>query len=121
MSVKGRKNMNRYVLSFQELDLTKLMIAGGKGANLGVLSRIEGILVPAGFCITTDAYKRITENDQELNSLLDELTLLNAEERTKISGISARVRMAIEGKRIPNDITEEIAGYITKFGDEDYF
>ena len=45
--------MNSYVLSFQEIDRHKLMAVGGKGANLGELSRIEGIRVPEGFCITT--------------------------------------------------------------------
>jgi phosphoenolpyruvate synthase/pyruvate phosphate dikinase len=35
------------------------MIVGGKGANLGELSRIEGIRVPDGFCISTEAFKRI--------------------------------------------------------------
>ena len=33
-------------LSFQEIDKTKLAMVGGKGANLGELSRIEGIQVP---------------------------------------------------------------------------
>lgn len=50
--------MNSYVLSFQEIDRHKLMAVGGKGANLGELSRIEGIRVPEGFCITTEAYKK---------------------------------------------------------------
>jgi pyruvate,water dikinase len=48
--------MNTYVLSFREADRTKLMLVGGKGANLGELSSIKGIRVPEGFCVTTDAY-----------------------------------------------------------------
>ena len=35
------------------------LVVGGKGANLGALSRIEGLRVPAGFCVTTDAFQRI--------------------------------------------------------------
>ena len=73
--------MNTYVLWFQEIDRTKFMLVGGKGANLGELSRIKGIRVPEGFCVTTEAYKKITENNQELNSLLDELSRFKAEER----------------------------------------
>ena len=41
--------MNSYVLGFQDIDRTKLVLVGGKGANLGELSRIEGIQVPEGF------------------------------------------------------------------------
>ncbi|WP_343306650.1 phosphoenolpyruvate synthase [Chitinophaga niabensis] len=103
--------MNTYVLSFQEIDRSKLMVAGGKGANLGELSGISGIQVPDGFCVTTEAYKKITG---QLNSLLDELTPLKAEEREKIRGISARIRIAIEGIPIPQDIAEEITSYLSE-------
>jgi phosphoenolpyruvate synthase/pyruvate phosphate dikinase len=50
--------MNTYVLCFQEIDRTKFMVVGGKGANLGELSRLKGIRVPEGFCVTTEAYKK---------------------------------------------------------------
>jgi phosphoenolpyruvate synthase/pyruvate phosphate dikinase len=113
--------MNTYVLCFQEIDRSKFMVVGGKGANLGELSRIKGIRVPEGFCVTTKAYKKITENNQELNSLLDKLTRLKAEERGNISEISAKIRMAIERIPISKDIAEEIAGYLTKFGEKDAF
>ena len=48
--------MHRYVLNFGEIDQTQVALVGGKGAHLGELSRIEGIRVPAGFCVTTDAF-----------------------------------------------------------------
>ncbi|WP_426667375.1 phosphoenolpyruvate synthase [Mucilaginibacter sp. McL0603] len=110
-----------YILPFQEIDRSKFMLAGGKGANLGDLSKIKGIRVPKGFCVTTEAYKKITENNQELNSLLNELSRLKAEEREKISVISAKIRMVIEGAPIPEDMAEEIAEYFTKFGENDAF
>jgi len=106
--------MNTYVLSFQDIDRTKFMVAGGKGANLGELSRIEGIRVPEGFCVTTEAYKRITGNNQELNRLLDELTHCKAEERGKISEISTKIRKVIERASIPEDIVEEIVRHLDK-------
>ncbi len=34
------------VLSFEQIDRTLLGLAGGKGANLGELSRVGGIRVP---------------------------------------------------------------------------
>ena len=113
--------MNRYILCFQEIDRSKFMVAGGKGANLGELSQIKGIQVPDGFCVTTQAYKKITENNQELNNLLDELTGFKAEERSAISGISAKIRLAIERLTISKDIAKEIAGYLTKFGENEAF
>ena len=49
--------MNAYVLGLQRVDRTAIAAVGGKGANLGELSRLEGIRVPNGFCVTTDAYR----------------------------------------------------------------
>jgi len=109
------------ILSFQEIDKTKLVMVGGKGANLGELSRIKGIRAPEGFCVTTEAYKKITENNQELNSLLDELTRVRAEERKNISEITAKIRRTIERTPVPIDIAEEIAGYLTKFGENNAY
>lgn len=38
--------MSSYVLGLQEIDRAKLSLVGGKGANLGELSRIEGAPLP---------------------------------------------------------------------------
>lgn len=52
--------MRRYVLSLQEIGRTHLPLVGGKGAHLGELSRMEGVRVPPGFCVTTEAFRRVT-------------------------------------------------------------
>src|SRR3954463_573698 len=98
------KNKSSYVLGFQEIDKTKLMLVGGKGANLGELSRIEGIRVPDGFCISTEAFKRIIEETPSLNELLDQLSLLKVEDRDKIAELSRDIRRVIEAIAIPQDI-----------------
>ena len=40
--------MHSYVLDFQEINKHQLKAVGGKGLNLGELSRIEGVQVPEG-------------------------------------------------------------------------
>jgi len=113
--------MNRYVIAFEEIDRTKFVLAGGKGANLGELCRIGGIQVPDGFCVTTEAYKKITGNNQELKILLNELTRLKAEERKKISEVCAKIRLTIERIPVSEDIADEIANYLTKFGEKNAY
>jgi len=113
--------MRTHTLCFQEIDRAKLMVAGGKGANLGELSRIGGIRVPEGFCVTTEAYKKITENNQELNGLLEELTRLTLAEKEKISELSAKIRITIERIPIPSDIAAAIAGNLTPLGEKAAF
>ena len=47
------------MLEFQDIDRTKVAAVGGKGAQLAELSRVDGIRVPPGFCVTTQAFRRI--------------------------------------------------------------
>ncbi|SFG11480.1 pyruvate, water dikinase [Desulfotomaculum arcticum] len=110
--------MNSYVLGFREIDKTKLMVVGGKGLNLGELSRIEGIRVPEGFCVTTGAYKKTIEHNEEFNTLLDQLSALKVEDREKIGAISGKIREVIEGLEIAKDIEEAIISYLAKLGEE---
>ncbi len=51
--------IEQYVLDLQEVDEMQVAVVGGKGAHLSGLSRTEGIRVPSGFCVTTDAFRRI--------------------------------------------------------------
>ena len=110
--------MNSYVLGFQEIDKTKLAMVGGKGANLGELSRIDGIRVPEGFCITTEAYQSIIAQTPEFHALLEQLSLLRMEDREKIREISGKIRSAIEGTAIAKDIDEAVTGHLTKLGEK---
>lgn len=107
--------MSTYVTGFREIDKADLLSVGGKGANLGELSKIEGIHVPDGFCINTEAYKKITSNNKELNGLMDELSQLKTEDRSAVSKTSAKIRAIIENISIPDDISEEIENYLARF------
>src|SRR5256886_15574084 len=71
------ERMGRYVLGFQEIDQTQVAVVGGKGAHLGELSRIEGVRVPVGFCVTTDAFQRIMAEAPSIRSLYDRLDRLS--------------------------------------------
>ncbi|MCQ2011359.1 phosphoenolpyruvate synthase [Sporolactobacillus sp. STSJ-5] len=113
--------MNSYVLRFREIDRTKLMVVGGKGANLGELFKIEGIRVPDGFCISTEAFKRIIEGTMSINELLDQLSLLKIEDRDKIGELSSEIRNAIEETAIPEVIDEEITRLLLKLGERNAY
>ncbi len=55
----NRSPMSGDVLEFHQIDGDRAAECGGKGANLGALSRIEGVSVPPGFCVTTSAFRRV--------------------------------------------------------------
>lgn len=110
--------MNSYVLSFQHIDKTKLSIVGGKGANLGELLKIEEISIPEGFCITTEAFKRIIKETADIRELLHKLSFLKVEERDKICELSSEIRKIIEEVTIPEEITEEIISHLLSLGED---
>ncbi len=105
--------MGSLILGFQEIDKTDLMAVGGKGANLGELSKIEGINVPQGFCISTEAFKRIMGETPLINKLLEQLSLLKVDDREKIVELSAEIRKVIEETDIPQDIEDEITPHFS--------
>jgi pyruvate,water dikinase len=113
--------MSSFVLCFQDIDKTKLTVVEGKGANLGELSKIEGIHVPDGFCISTEAFKRIIGETSSVNELLDQLSLLKVEDQDKISELSGEIRRVIEGIAIPQDINEEITRFLSRFGESNAY
>src|SRR5215207_2360968 len=100
--------MSNYVLSFQQIDQTQVAVVGGKGAHLGELSRIEGIRVPAGFCVTTDAFRRIMAEVPSIDDRLDQLSRLAPDDRAAIRTLSAEIRQTIEAIAIPGDLTAAI-------------
>lgn len=102
------KNRSAYVLDFQNIDRTTVEKVGGKGANLGELCRIEGIEVPGGFCVTTEAYKEIVSNNEALVPLLEQLAVMKADDRKQIAVLSAEIRKLIEETVIPETIAQDI-------------
>src|ERR671924_2255241 len=109
--------MDCYVLGFQEIDQTQVALVGGKGAHLGELSRIEGVRVPPGFCVTTDAFRRIMREAPSIDDQLDELSRLNADDRDGIRALSAEIRRTFEAVAIPDDVAAAITVALAAFGE----
>jgi pyruvate,water dikinase len=110
--------MGSYVLDFQEIDGTQVAVVGGKGANLGELSRIEGIRVPAGFCVTTDAFQRIMAEAPSIDERFDRLSRLKPDDREAIRALSAEIRGTLEGIAIPDDVAAAITGALGRLGEQ---
>lgn len=113
--------MNSYVLSFEKIDKSKISMVGGKGANLGELCKIEGIAIPEGFCISTEAFKRTIGETPLIKELLNELALLKVEELDKIAEITSEIRRRIEEVTIPKDIIEEILSHFLTLGENNAY
>ncbi|MCF2720380.1 phosphoenolpyruvate synthase [Paenibacillus sp. UKAQ_18] len=110
--------MSSLVLGFQEMEKTQFLLVGGKGLSLGELSKIEGIHVPQGFCVTTVGYQKAIEQKETYYALLDRLTRLKAEDRAQIGEISRQIRQIIMEVEVPADVVEAVTHYLSRFGEE---
>ena len=72
-----------YVLELEKIDQTQVGVVGEKAAHLGELSRIAGIRVPAGYCVTTAAFQRILAQAPGIEDRLDRLARLSPDDRVK--------------------------------------
>ncbi|MER7441687.1 rifamycin-inactivating phosphotransferase [Micromonospora avicenniae] len=107
----------QYVLDLQEADETQMAVVGGKAAHLGGLSRIEGIRVPAGFCVTTTAFRQIMAEVPSIGDRLDHLSRLNPDDREAIRAVSAEIRRTIEGAAIPDGMAAAITRALARLGE----
>ncbi|GLY93813.1 rifamycin-inactivating phosphotransferase [Actinoplanes sp. NBRC 103695] len=88
--------MTHYILQLTDIRPAQFALAGGKGANLGELARMDGVPVPPGFVVTTDAFRLITPS---IEGLLDRLGPGDG---------GAEIRRAIRAIPIPDEVAAEV-------------
>ncbi|RAO34382.1 Pyruvate, water dikinase [Micromonospora saelicesensis] len=106
------------LLDLREVDQTQVSVVGGKAAHLGALSRIDGIRVPAGFCVTTAAFRRIMAQTPSIDDRLDQLSRLSPDDREAIRTLSAEIRRSVEETPVPGDLAAAITGALARFGEQ---
>jgi pyruvate,water dikinase len=113
----GAFQPDRYVVGFEEIDQTQAAVVGGKGAHLGELSRIDGIRVPAGFCVTTDAYRRVMAEAPSIDDRVGRLSRMHLDDGESIRTLSAEIRRTLEGVAIPDDLAAAITDAVARLGE----
>jgi pyruvate,water dikinase len=104
-----------YVTGLRELDRTSIDDAGAKAANLGELSRIVGINVPDGFCVTTHAFGQVV--GPVIRERLERLAQVPADDRATICELSAGIRRRVEDILMPDEVVAEIGAALTRLGE----
>ncbi|MEU2246684.1 rifamycin-inactivating phosphotransferase [Streptomyces sp. NPDC019224] len=108
----------RYVWDLDEADESQLAVVGGKGAHLGALSRIGGVRVPDGFCVTTDAFRRVVTAAPAVEESLGRLARVDPDDREAVRALSAGIRRIIEGLPLPDELVAAVAGALARHGGE---
>ena len=105
-----------WVVELAGIDRTQTASVGGKGANLGELRRIDGIRVPDGFCVTTQAYRRIVGAAPTFVDRLDRLRSLAPDDQEAIGELSALIRNVIEQVVVPDELMDAIDRQLERLG-----
>jgi pyruvate,water dikinase len=96
-----------YVLWFDKVGKDSLALAGGKGANLGEMTKIK-LPVPPGFIITTESFDRFLEAnkiDQEIEEIIKST---NVQDTNTLTESSEKIKRLIVASEIPIPIRNEI-------------
>jgi pyruvate,water dikinase len=103
----------RVIVALDRVDGGALPLVGGKAANLGELIA-AGLPVPAGFCVTTEAYRDVA-TAAELAGILDRLAATPAGDTGGLAGLA---RERILATVMPVEVADAIAAAYLALGDE---
>ncbi|WP_044640675.1 phosphoenolpyruvate synthase [Risungbinella massiliensis] len=109
--------MTAYVLSFDEIDKASLPYVGGKGANLGEMTK-AGFPVPTGFCVTTAGYRSFIQKSGEIDRLFGLLEQLEPDQLDAIRNIGKQIRDHMESLPMSDNIRSAIIDAWKKAGEK---
>ncbi|MGA2666647.1 MAG: phosphoenolpyruvate synthase [Patescibacteria group bacterium] len=105
--------MTKNIVWFKEVGKGDVGLVGGKGANLGELTR-AGLPVPPGFIVTSTAYfnfLKSTNLDITINKLLKNLDVNNSKELNKTA---SNIQKEILSEPMPKSLESEISAAYKK-------
>lgn len=92
---------------FDQLSRSDVPVAGGKGANLGEMTR-AGLPVPPGFVVTVDAYRRFEQASGIGDEVTKRLAHLNVNDPTQLHSVAATLQDLIRHAPMPDDVRAAI-------------
>ncbi len=104
------------IVWFNEVDKGNVSLVGGKGANLGEMTRAN-IPVPPGFIVTADAYYHFLEESKLIEKIRSLLSDLDADDSKRLQEIAAQIKGLIAGAPMPPEVATAIIEAYRKLGD----
>ncbi len=95
-----------FVTGFSEISLADLPDVGGKGANLGEMTR-AGLPVPPGFCLTAKAYRHFIAQTG-ISNMIEQLENLKPNNLAATKSISEQITSLILNTEVPRGLSDLI-------------
>ena len=107
-----------FTRAFSDLGREDVSYAGGKGANLGELTR-AGLPVPPGFVIGAPSYARYCEESGVRDRLEEILSGIDVEDGAALEAAATTARQSVLDAPMPSDLREAIVSAYRKLVGED--
>jgi pyruvate,water dikinase len=101
------------IVWFKDLSKGDVPIAGGKGANLGEMSK-AGLPVPPGFVITSKAYSRFLKESGVDGQVFGILEKTDVDNSTELQKASKEIREIVNRAPMPEGLQKDIMEYYKK-------
>ena len=109
-------NSNAFILPFTEIRVTDLPLVGGKGANLGEMTK-AGFPVPGGFVVTTHAYRDFLQHNQLADWVLTHSAQGDGASPEELAAISTEIRARFAAGDIPENVLALLKAAYQKMSD----
>src|SRR5699024_10159930 len=87
-----------------------------KAAWLGEVTRIDGVHVPPGFCLTTEAFAQVVGDDPAVQDAIKDLDRLDPTDQEGVRAGSATIRDLIRQVSVPEPLAAHLQGALRDVG-----
>ncbi|MGB6895731.1 MAG: phosphoenolpyruvate synthase [Dehalococcoidia bacterium] len=106
---------DKAIVWFEEVGREDIALVGGKGANLGEMTRV-GIPVPPGFIVTAQSYFRFLEQSDLRPQIESLLSALDHRDSAALQKVSDEIKETIVAASVPADLAEQIREAYRRLG-----
>ena len=95
------------VADFKDIDKDDLSLVGGKGANLGEMTK-AGFPVPPGFAVTVPSYELFLSENDISTKIYDILAITDVNDPAQLESASKRLQKLVSSSRFPESVFKEV-------------
>lgn len=103
------------VIDFKDIDKDSISLVGGKGANLGEMTK-AGFPVPNGFAVTVPSYELFLKENDIATKIYEILEVTDVEDPAQLEHAATKIQKIINSSRFPDSVFKELVKSYKKLG-----
>lgn len=101
------------VIAFKDIDKDSIPLVGGKGANLGEMTK-AGFPVPNGFAVTVPSYELFLKENDIATKIYEILDVTDVEDPAQLESAAKKIQKLINTSNFPDDVFKELTKFYRK-------